>query len=158
MRTHRLAFAAVTAAMLALASTVHAQAPVAGNWIAEFELGMRNENGVITSMGTGKARVALTLKGDSVFGTWQNLEPAETANAPARALKGVLANGVLKLESDVEERRVRRNDEETSLKMITRYEVKLEGDVMTGTSQNVALGGEFSPPARPFKATREKSL
>lgn len=134
-----------------------AQAPaVAGKWIADFELGMRNDNGVITSMGTGKARVTLTAKGDSVFGSWQIIEPAERASMPARALKGVYANGSLTLETEPTESRVRLNDEERTLKMITRYAIKVEGDSMSGTSQPVDLSGSIEPPTRPFKAVREK--
>jgi hypothetical protein len=147
---------AATALLLSAASTLQAQSVVAGKWIAEFELGMRNVDGEITSMGTGKARMELQLKGDSVFGTWVTLEPAPPAGTASRALRGVFANGVLRLESDPVERRVMMNDTEQRIRMLTRYEVKIEGDAMTGTSQNVAPGGEVDAPHRPFKATREK--
>ena len=147
---------AAFAALFASAGSVQAQSPVAGKWIAEFELGMRNVNGEVTSSGTGKARVSLQLKGDSVFGTWEAIEPAAPAGAVARPLKGVYAGGVLTLETEPSERRIMMNDTEQRIRMITRYEVKIDGDAMTGTAQQVAPGGEITPPARPFKAVREK--
>ena len=157
--SRRLAIAAaLAAAVLAPLPSLGAQSPVAGTWVAEFELGMRNENGVVTTMGTGKARVALAVRGDSVFGTWLVVEPAgPAANAQPRALRGVFANGVLKLESEPSERRLRVNDEERVVKMLTRYEAKLEGNVLNGTSQNVATtdSGMEPPPARPFKAVKQ---
>jgi hypothetical protein len=154
----------VTATALALAlatpslQPVGAQsvAAVAGKWTAEFELGMRNENGVVSSTGSGKARITLDVQGDSVIGTWVTLEPANMAAAPARPLRGVFANGVLRLQTEPTERRIMLNDNAMNLKMITRYELKLDGDTLTGTTQQVALGGEVDPPARPFKALREK--
>lgn len=152
----RTALLTITACLTASPAALSAQAPVAGKWIADFDLGMRNVDGVITSTGTGKARVTLTPKGDSVFGTWQIIEPAERASTPARALKGVYANGTLKLETDPTENRVRLNDEERTLRMITRYEIKVDGDNMSGTSQPVDLTGSIEPPSRPFKAVREK--
>ena len=76
---------------------------------------MRNQNGVVTSTGTGHARLTLEAKGDSVFGTWLILNPAPPAGAPAsRTLKGVFINGVLKLESEPSERRIVLNDEESA--------------------------------------------
>lgn len=152
--------AALAAVVFAPLPSLGAQSPVAGTWIAEFELGMRNEGGVVTSMGTGKARVALQARGDSVFGTWLVVEPAgPAANAQPRALKGVFTNGVLKLESDPSERRLRMDDEERIVKMVTRYEAKLEGNALVGTSLNVPMTdtGMEPPPARPFKAIRQQS-
>ena len=150
---------AITALLLTTAGSLEAQAPVAGKWIADFELGMRNENGVVTATGIGKARVLLQLKGDSVFGTWETIEPAPPAGMAARPLKGVFANGTLTLQTEPSERRINLNGEERRINMFTRYEVKVEGDAMTGTAQQVALGGEMAemaPPPRPFKAVREK--
>ena len=149
--------AALAAVLFAPVPSLGAQNPAAGTWIAEFELGMRNEGGVITSMGTGKARVALEARGDSVFGTWLVVEPAPRgANAAPRALRGVFANGVLKLESEPSERRLRVNDEDRVVRMLTRYEAKLEGHSLTGTSQNGPVdGGLETPPARPFKALKQ---
>ena len=147
---------AVTALLLTTAASLDAQAPVAGKWIADFELGMRNENGTVTSTGTGKARVSLQLKGDSVFGTWETIEPASPAGAVTRPLKGVFANGTLKLETEPSERRIMLNGEEKRITMFTRYEVKVDGDAMTGTAQQIGLSGDMAPPPRPFKAVREK--
>ncbi len=153
-RTHTFALAA---ALSLTAASLSAQPAVAGKWAADFELGMRNIDGVVSSMGTGKARLTLEPKGDSVFGTWLVLEPAPTNGPASRALKGVFANGVLTLETDPIERRLRVNDEEKIVHMRTRYELKLEGDALVGITRYIALAGEMDgPPARPFKATREK--
>jgi hypothetical protein len=148
--------ATVSAALLSFPAALHSQATAEGKWIADFDLGMRNVDGVVSSTGTGKARVTLTLKGDSAFATWQTIEPAPPASTPPRALKGTYTNGVLKLETEASERRVRINDEDRVMRMLTRYEIRIEGDVMTGTVQPIDLGGQIEPPTRPFKAVREK--
>lgn len=152
-RTHTLALAA----LLLAAAPLSAQPAVAGKWAADFELGMRNIDGVVTSTGTGRARLTLEPKGDSVFGTWLVLEPAPTNGPASRALKGTFANGVLTLETEPIDRRLRINDEEKIVQMRTRYELKLEGDALVGTTRYVSSSADMDgPPPRPFKATREK--
>jgi len=148
---------ALVAAMLSTSTALHAQNTAAGKWIAEFEVGMRNVNGEVSSTGTGRARMTLELRGDSVFGTWEVLDPAPPAGAATRPLKGTIANGVLKLETEVAERRIMMNETEQRIKMVTRYELTIQGDSISGTVRQVALGGEIEPPSRPFKAVREKS-
>lgn len=143
-------------------ASLSVQPSVAGRWVAEFELGVRNDNGVITSTGNGKARIALTTKGDSVFGTWTFLEPAESAAQPARALKGTYTKGTLLLDTEPRSQRIRINEQESMLRTITRYELELvAGDTLAGTQRIVAIGDQsldasLVPPPRPFRATRDR--
>src|ERR1700693_2014569 len=65
-----------------------AQSGPAGRWTTEFDIGIRNENGGETSMGKRHATITLTVKGDSVIGTWLvAAEAGATAPAPIN-LKG----------------------------------------------------------------------
>lgn len=151
----RTRITALAASLLLAAAPLSAQSAVAGKWATEFELGLRNIDGVVSSMGTGRARITLEVKGDSVFGTWLVLDPAPTNGPASRALKGVFANGTLTLETDLIDRRLIVNDEEKIVQMRTRYELKLEGESLVGTIRNVSSSGGMEPPPRPFKATRE---
>src|ERR1043165_8244736 len=72
--------AAVTA--LLIPQLARAQASIAGKWSTEFDIGIRNENGVETSMGKRQATLVLTMKGDSIFGTW-TVAPLPDGPAPA---------------------------------------------------------------------------
>jgi hypothetical protein len=147
-------------AVLALATTLHrpaaAQASPAGTWSTEFDIGIRNENGVETSMGKRAATMTLTLKGDSVFGSWQ-VAPDSSGPAPAPIkLSGVRAGTKVTLRAEPVERTVRMNDEESRVKMVTTYSLELRGDTLDGSSRVSALDGSFESNDRPFSARRAK--
>jgi hypothetical protein len=148
-------------AALTLASALHqpaaAQAGIAGTWLTEFDTGIRNENGVETSMGKRAATMTLTLKGDSLFGSWQvAADSTGPAPAPIR-LSGVRLGTRAILRTEPVERTLRMNDDEQRVKMVTTYTFELSGDSLEGTSRLSALDGSFESGDRPFSAKRAKS-
>ena len=146
-------------AVLAMAAAAHqsalAQASVAGKWVTEFDIGIRNENGVETSMGKRQATITLTLKGDSVSGTWQAAAVEGSTPAPV-SLKGTIAGGKVKLQSDPVEHTVRMNDDEQQVKIVSYYTFELHGDLLSGTTRNSSVDGSFNGPDREFSAKRSK--
>lgn len=150
----------VATAALALVSLAAkpgaAQSGPAGTWTTEFDIGIRNENGVETSMGKRQATMTLTLKGDSVVGTW--LVAAETG-APAPApikLWGTVSGTRVVLQTEPVERTVRINDDEQRVRMVSSYSFDVRGDSLVGTTRVSAPDHAFDSPDRPFLATRLK--
>jgi hypothetical protein len=145
-------------AVVALAGTglrpVKAQGSVAGKWSTEFDIGIRNENGVETSMGTRAATMTLSVKGDSVFGTWQAAADSTGKLPAAIHLSGTTGGSKARLRSEPVERTVRMNDEEQKVKMFTTYVLAVDGDKIDGTSTVAALDGSFEANPRPFSAKR----
>lgn len=145
------------AAALALAAAppASAQGTVAGTWIAEFPIGLRVINGVESSDATGRARITLRLKGDSVLGTWQDITGG---NRPARtrSLRGVLANGRARVETDPPDTRVLFDGTtEQRVQMRTVYDVAAHGDTLEGTEESIAADHSSVGRSRPFHAKRE---
>jgi hypothetical protein len=135
-----------------------AQASPAGTWATDFDIGIRNENGVETSMGKRAATMTLTLQGDSVFGKWQVAADSSGAAPAPIKLKGVRAGNKVALQAEPVERTVRMNDDEQRVKMVTTYTLELKGDSLEGTTRVAALDGSFEGGDRPFLAKRTKSM
>ncbi len=151
--------AVLTLALLATAGrTASAQGDVAGIWRTEFDIGIRSENGVETSMGKREATMTLTLKGDSVYGTWQVVAPEGATAPPQIRLSGIRSGNKVTLQSEPVERTVRMNDEEQRVKMISGYTFEVSSDALTGTTRTWAADHAFDPPERPFSAKRVKTL
>jgi hypothetical protein len=131
-----------------------AQGSIAGTWSTEFDIGIRNENGVETSMGKRQATLVLTLKGDSVFGSWTVAAAAGLPSPPAVKISGVRSGSKFVFQQEPVERTVNSNGEERRIKMVSKYAVEIHGDEMTGTTQNVALDKSFDGPERTFSAKR----
>jgi hypothetical protein len=133
-----------------------AQSGPAGRWSTEFDTGIRNENGVESSMGKRQATMTLTVKGDSVLGTWL-AAPADGAPAPAPImLKGTARGAHVTLEAEPVERTVRINDDEQRVRMVSSYSFEVRGDSLVGTTRVSAPDHSFDSPDRPFAATRVK--
>jgi hypothetical protein len=149
-----------TAALLVLAmpaTRIHAQASVAGTWLTEFDTGIRIENGVETSMGRRQATLTLTLKGDSVLGTWQvAAQPNSPTPAPIK-LRGTRSGTTVTLQADPVERTVRMNDDEQRLQMTSTYTFDLRGDELVGSTRNTFSDRSFDGPERSFSAKRTKN-
>jgi hypothetical protein len=129
---------------------------VAGRWSTEFDTGIRNENGVETSMGKREATFVLAVTGDSVTGTWQ---PKGDANGPAPAvvhLTGKRSGAKIELASEPVERTVSINGDEQRVRMVTTYSFEVHGDLLEGTTRTRALDGTFEGTERPFSAQRAK--
>jgi hypothetical protein len=154
--------AAVTAAaaLATLAVTEPAAAQqdggVAGTWRIEVERMVRNSNGQESTGEKVIVHLTMEARGDSVFGTWQVVEPAMDPMPRARQLKGTFADGVLTLVGEVSEARIMGPDGETRLPMRTTYSLKLDGDTLAGTQQSAAMDGSRTMPARPITAKRLK--
>ena len=132
-----------------------AQASVAGAWATEFDIGIRNENGVETSMGTRQATMTLRVAGDSVFGTWQVAPQGGSTPAPV-ALSGSLHGTKLQLRAEPVQHTVNLGDGDRAVKMVAVYRLELRGDQLVGTSQNTSSDGSFDGPERAFVARRVK--
>ena len=131
-----------------------AQSGLAGTWTTEFDIGIRNENGVETSMGKRQATLILQVTGDSVTGTWQ---PKADANGPAPSavhVKGTISRAKVALAGDPVERTVSINGDDQRVKMITTWSFELKGDTLEGTTRTRALDGSFEGTDRPFAARR----
>lgn len=133
-----------------------AQSGPAGRWSTEFDTGIRNENGVETSMGKRQATMTLTVTGDSVIGSWL---AAPVDGAPASApvkLRGTVRGTHVLLEAEPIERTVRINDDEQRVRMVSSYSFEVRGDSLVGTTHVSALDHSFDSPDRPFVAKRVK--
>jgi hypothetical protein len=149
--------AIVALALISLAPrAVAAQSALAGRWSTEFDIGIRNENGVETSMGKRQATMTLILKGDSVMGTWLSA-PADGAPSPVPIeLKGTVSGTRVLLESEPVEHHVRINDDEQVVKMVSSYSFEVRGDSLVGTTRISAVDHSFDSPDRPFVTKRLK--
>jgi len=151
---HRLHIAVTALLILSGARPVVAQTTVAGTWITEFPINLRVINGVESSDGTGKARVSMQLKGDSVLGTWQEITTG--GRGRARSLRGVKANGRVRLETDPPDERVLNvNGDEQRVRMRTVYDFALTGDALEGEEHGEGLDHSMVGPSRRFSAKRE---
>lgn len=151
----RAAVAAVLGLVLAAPRGAMAQAPIAGSWSTEFDIGIRNENGVETSMGKRQATMTLTVKGDSVVGTWQVAADGGAAPAPVR-LRGTRTGNKVVLRADPVTHTVNVGDGDRTVKMVAIYRLEVRGDWLEGTSQNTADDGSLDGPERQFSAKRVK--
>ena len=140
---------------LAGAHQASAQGSMAGVWTTQFDIGIRTENGVETSLGKREARITLAVHGDSVTGTWQVAAQDGTAPSPVH-LNGTRSGNKAELRSEPVERTLDMGDGPRPVKMVSVYKFELSGDALAGTSQNVATDGSFDGPERPFAATRVK--
>ncbi len=151
-----IARVSLLAAMLAAPRIALAQATLAGKWNTDFDTGIRNENGEIRSLGKRAATMTLTVKGDSVLGTWQIAAEGTSASPAPIHLKGTKTGNTVQLRSDPVERTVNMGDGPQQVKMIAIYKFELNGDALTGTAQNSSGDGQFDGPEMPFAAKRAK--
>jgi hypothetical protein len=141
---------------LAVARPASAQGNVAGDWITEFPLRLRVMNGVESSEGTGRARLTLRLKGDSVLGTWLDITSGAAQPARTRSLRGTMANGRVRVETDPPDTRVLFDGTtEQRVQMRTVFDFTARGDTLEGTEQSIAADHSSVAHSRPFSAKRE---
>lgn len=132
-----------------------AQAAAAGTWVTEFDAQVRIVNGA-ESVVKGHARIELQVNGDSIHGTWQNLNATGAADGPARPLGGTLTTSGAHFEalkpSEVVERTM---GNETHTQVVMSYDVAVHGDSLVGTVQWVAVDHSSKGETRQFTATRK---
>jgi hypothetical protein len=156
MRRH-IVLAAITLVALTVTRAAAAQAGVAGRWIFEFNRRVSNMNGELTESDPAKVRLTLEQRGDSVIGTWQQVSPAEDPMPKPRALRGVIANGKVRLVSEPSEGRVHDGGGEVrKVSVITTLEFTVSGDDLSGTRKAAVAGEEMGGEGLPFKAVRER--
>jgi hypothetical protein len=132
-----------------------AQGPIAGTWFSEFDAQVRIVNGA-ESVVKGHARIELAVSGDSIHGTWQNLNATGAADGPARPLGGSLTRTGAHFEALKPSEIVRRTmDNETHTRVVTIYDVVVRGDSLVGTEQWVAVDHSSQGETRRFTATRK---
>ncbi|HKE89771.1 MAG TPA: hypothetical protein VKB45_05520 [Gemmatimonadales bacterium] len=138
-----------------VALPLSAQATVAGMWFTEFDAQTRIVNGSVSTV-KGHARIELQVAGDSIHGTWQNLNAAGAADGPARPLGGALTSGGAHFEALTPSEIVRREmDSETHTKVVMNYDVAVHGDSLVGTEHWVAADHASQGEPRRFTATRK---
>ena len=134
---------------------VSAQTTIAGTWFTEFDAQVRIVNGAQSTV-QGHARIVLQVSGDSIHGTWQNLNATGTADGPARALAGTVRSSGAHFATTKPSDIVRREmDSETRTPVIMNYDVAIHGDSLVGTEQWVAVDHASQGTARRFTATRK---
>jgi hypothetical protein len=143
----------VVAAVATIAAAPLSAQGVSGTWMTEFERTIRNQDGEVSAGEKTKATMTLQQKGDSVFGTWQVVPPANQPAPPARPLRGIVKDGKGTLLSEFEARR-NINGEEEVVKLSVTYDFTISADKLEGTSTTRAP--EMDMPPRPFSAWRAK--
>lgn len=148
-------FALVAILTCGVAAHLSAQRSIAGSWRTEFAAQVRIENGVMSTV-KGHARIDVRVAGDSIHGTWQNLDTAGVAQGPAKALTGTITGDSAHFESVKPSEIVRREmDSETHTQVIMHYDVAVNGDSLVGTEHWVAVDHASQGPPRRFTATRK---
>ena len=143
------------ATLLCAAFPLSAQAAIAGTWFTEFDAQVRIVNGAASTV-KGHARIELQINGDSIHGTWQNLNATGAADGPARALAGAMTSSGAHFEALKPSEIVRRTmDNETHTQVIMNYSVAVHRDSLVGTEQWVAVDHASQGEARRFTATRK---
>ena len=132
-----------------------AQAAAAGTWVTEFDAEVRIVNGA-ESVVKGHARIELQVNGDSIHGTWQNLNATGAPDGPPRLLAGTLTSAGAHIEALKPSEIVTRvMESETHTQAMMNYTVAVHGDSLVGTEQWVAVDHSSQGPARRFTATRK---
>lgn len=132
-----------------------AQAAVAGTWFAEFDAQVRIVNGAVSTT-KGHARIELRVNGDSIHGTWQNLNATGGTDGAARELAGAVTSTGAHFAATKPSEIVRREmDSETHTQVIMSYDVVVHGDSLVGTVQWVAVDHSSTGETRQFTATRK---
>lgn len=150
-------FMLVAVGMLSAAVVMpaRAQGSLAGTWNTSVDVGMRIENGVETSMGKRPAVMTLTVKGDSVLGTWTLPADGSSPAVPPNPLRGTRVGNKVTLKADPIERSRNINGETQLVKLVNSFAFELKGDSLVGTSKVSALDGSFESSDREFLAKRK---
>jgi putative sterol carrier protein len=139
----------------ALAPAAEAQShPLAGKWSIEYERGRRMNNGEATPM-MGKATIELTVKGDSLVGTMLNEGAAGMPAPAATPIAGTGTGGAATLKSSATST-VNLNGESRTITIAMTWELKADGDNLTGTMARVIPDMPGMGGPTPVKGTRVK--
>jgi hypothetical protein len=156
VRAAVLAAAVIPSMLGARGASAQAAASVTGVWEASLATQTRVENGVSSSGDPVAITITLEARGDSVFGVWQRGKVEGRPDTPPRKLAGVFKDGLLTLTAEPQEARVVRNGEESVLRILTSYSLKLEAGALTGTQKVSSEDGSMPESERPFTAKRKR--
>lgn len=152
----RLSLLAFAPLLLAPLRGTKAQGTFVGRWSIEYPLNLRVVDGVESSTGTGRARLTLTQRGDSVIGTWEVLAPVTIPMPPKRTLRGVAVGGRLQLQAEPTTAIIASVRDTHTLTIITRYDLRVKGDTLVGTEIRTPNDPAFPAASRPFVAIRDR--
>ena len=97
--------------------------------------------------------LALEVRGDSVFGTWQVVNDA---NPPARKLAGKMRGDTVVIVSEPSERTINVNGESVTMKMADEFKLTIKADAIVGTiTPTQGLAG-MPPIVRKLDGKRER--
>ena len=144
--------AAAALVAIVLGEPVQAQTPsVTGAYAVEYPVRMMMGDQPSPTEVTAKVKLVLEQKGDSVFGTWQLVEPQQ---APVQQLRGKLDGKNVRLWG-TNEAKLRGPDGERSLSMSEEYVFTIEGDAVKGSiTVHPPEGIQINGPARSFTGKR----
>jgi hypothetical protein len=140
----------------AVAPAAQAQShPLAGKWNIEYERGRRMTDGESQSI-MGKALLEITVKGDSLLGKL-TMEPAAEGRSapPPQALAGTGSGSTASLKSTAESR-INMNGEERVVNITMTWDLKADGDNLTGSMAREMAGMGAAMTPAPVKGTRVK--
>jgi hypothetical protein len=129
--------------------------PLVGKWNVEYERGRRMMGGEPEII-MGKGVIEIAEQGDSLIGTMTTLPSAPGGSSPPPSrLAGTGSGAAATLKSSANSR-VNMNGEEREVVIATTWELKAEGDNLTGTmTRNLSAMPAASTPT-PVKGTRVK--
>jgi putative sterol carrier protein len=138
-----------------IAAAPQSKHPLAGKWNIEYERGRRMTDGESQSI-MGKALLEITVKGDSLVGTL-TMEPAAEGRSapPPQALAGTGSGNAASLKSTAESR-INMNGEERVVNITMTWDLKADGDNLTGSMARAMAGMAAAMTPAPVKGTRVK--
>jgi len=157
MRVDRLVISAILLVTVG-AVPAGAQGTLAGKWTTDYPTGIRNENGEIAVSASRPATLTLTMKGDSVTGTWQLAAPAGGAAPAATHILGKRSGTKFVMRNEAVERTINMGEGPKQVQMFTQWDFELKGDELVGTQKNMSPDGSFEGPELPFSAKRAKAM
>jgi hypothetical protein len=154
----------VVAGLFAFATGADAQT-VTGKWDVEYPMRVRQVNGEPSAVEQmGKAVLTIeTQKGDSIFGTWLTVPPADAPAAmpkpEPRRVVGAVSNGKLTMVGAPIQAMIRRNggggDDESTITMRTYFEATIKEAAIEGTMYSQTE--DESIKSSPMKWTAKKA-
>jgi hypothetical protein len=155
MRTARLLANLTIVAGLTAFTPLRPAHPLVGKWNIEYERGRQNMNGEVTII-TGKATLDIAEQGDSLIATLTPVATNDGRPTPPPSRMAGTGSGSSATFKWTSQSRVNVNDEERTVTITSTWELKAEGDTLTGTSTRAMadMPGMNSPAA--VKGTRVK--
>ena len=122
---------------------------VSGTWTIDYPVRMSNEGGVERVDSSATVTLTLAQDGETVHATWQMEGTPRT-----RTLHGTVRDGLLTM-SDTVDAMIRRNGEPpTDVRMVSRFDLRLDGERLVGTLSAASLDGSVSAAPRSITAAR----